>query len=87
MTNRIGGDIGDLQNLESSLRRRGQDLQGVRSEITNLLTNAYWVGASAQRFKDEWASQYSTTLQKLEQTLGDLATEVQRRREQLQNIG
>ena len=43
--------------------------------------------AFADRFKDEWSSQYATMLQKLEQAMGDLATEVQRRREQLQQIG
>src|SRR5262249_13630046 len=87
MTNRIGGDLGDLQNLESSLRRRGQDIQGVRSEISNLIQNTFWVGPSAERFKDEWSSQYAGLLQKLEQALGDLAGEVQRRREQLQQMG
>jgi uncharacterized protein YukE len=87
MTNRIGGDVGDLQNLESSLRRRSQDIQGVRSEIGNLIQNTWWVGTAANRFKDEWSSQYAGQLQKLEQVLGDLATEVQRRREQLQQIG
>jgi uncharacterized protein YukE len=87
MTNRVGGDIGDLQNLEGSLRRRGQDIQGVRSEITNLIQGTWWVGPSADRFKEEWSSQYSSMLQKLEQAMGDLATEVQRRREQLQQIG
>jgi uncharacterized protein YukE len=87
MTNRVGGDIGDLQNLEGSLRRRGQDIQGVRSDVTNLVQNTFWIGASADRFKEEWTSQYSSMLQKLEKAMGDLAGEVQRRREQLQQIG
>ena len=65
MTNRIGGEVGELQNLEGTLRRRGQDIQGVRSELGNAIQNTWWVGTSADRFKDERSSQYAGMLQKL----------------------
>jgi uncharacterized protein YukE len=80
---RLGGDIEGMERLQSQLKQRGQEVQKLRSEMTNMIQNTWWEGPAANRFKTEWNGQYSQSLQKLEALLGDLGQEVQRRKDAL----
>jgi uncharacterized protein YukE len=80
---RLGGDIEAMERLQSQLKQRGQDIQRLRSEMTNMIQSTWWEGPAANNFKNEWNGQYSSSLQKLEALLADLGQEVQRRKDAL----
>jgi uncharacterized protein YukE len=80
---RLGGDIEGMERLQAQLKQRGQDIQRLRSEMTNMIQSTWWEGPAANRFKTEWNGQYSQSLQKLEALLADLGQEVQRRKDAL----
>lgn len=83
---RLGGDIDGMDRLQTQLRQKGQQVQSLRSELTNLVNNTYWEGPAASRFKSEWSGQYSQSLQRLEALLADLGQEVQRRKDSLVQV-
>lgn len=83
---RLGGDIEGMERLQGQLRQKGQQVQSLRSELTNLVQSTYWEGPAASRFKSEWNGQYSQSLAKLEQLLADLGQEVQRRKDALVQV-
>ena len=83
---RLGGDIEAMERLQSQLKQRGQDVQQLRSEMTNMIQSTWWEGPAANNFKTEWNGQYSQSLQKLEALLVDLGQEVQRRKDALLQV-
>ena len=80
---KLGGDIPQMEQLQSQLKQRGQEVQQLRSQLTNMIQGTWWEGPAAQRFKTEWNGQYSQSLQKLETLLAELGQEVQRRKDAL----
>jgi uncharacterized protein YukE len=80
---RLGGDIPAMERLHGQLRQKGQQVQSLRSELTNLVGATYWEGPAASKFRSEWTGTYSQSLQRLEALLADLGTEVQRRKDAL----
>ena len=83
---RLGGDIEGMERLQGQLRQKGEHVQSLRSELTNIVQSTYWEGPAANRFKSEWNGQYSQSLQRLEQLLVDLGQEVQRRKDALVQV-
>jgi uncharacterized protein YukE len=79
----LGGNIEQLQQLRSQLVNESQNVEALRSRLTQLLGDTYWQGPAADRFKSDWNGQYSQTLRNLSQVLTDLSAEVQRRTDAL----
>lgn len=79
----LGGNIDQLQQLKSQLVQESQNVEALRSRLTNIIGEAYWEGPAAARFKSDWNGQYSQNLRNLSQVLTDLSAEVQRRTDAL----
>ena len=83
----IGGEIGQLQQLQSNFNRQGQTVQELTASIRGQLGNTWWKGPAADRFRAAWQSEFEPALRKLEAALGEAGTEVARRREALIQAG
>ncbi|GMV85067.1 MAG: hypothetical protein AMXMBFR80_09240 [Dehalococcoidia bacterium] len=80
---RLGGDIEAMERLQGQLRQRSGEVSRLRGDLTSMISNTWWEGPAANRFKSEWQGNYSSSLQKLEQLLEELGMEVQRRKDAL----
>ena len=83
----IGGEIGQLQQLQTTFNRQGQSVQELTASIRGQLGNTWWKGPAADRFRAAWQSEFEPALRKLEAALGEAGTEVGRRREALIQAG
>ncbi len=83
---RLGGDIEAMDRLQGQLRQKGQDIERLKSELTNIVQQTYWEGPAATNFKNNWSGQYSGSLTKLEQLLADLGQEVTKRKDALVQV-
>ncbi len=83
----VGASLEQLDSLAAEFRRQSGSAAALRSSITGRLGDTEWIGASAQAFRDRWASEYEPVLRKLEQELGELGTYVSAKRDQLDAAG
>jgi uncharacterized protein YukE len=83
---RLGGDIEAMDRLQGQLRQKGQDIERLKSELTNIVQQTYWEGPAASKFKNDWGGQYSRSLTNLETLLADLGQEVARRKDALVQV-
>jgi WXG100 family type VII secretion target len=79
----LGGNIDQLQALQTRLQTESQTVEQLQTSLTNLVSGTTWQGPAADRFRNAWTSQYSPNLRQLSTALQELSTEVQRRREAL----
>lgn len=86
MAGRLGGDIDAMTQLQNQLRQRSSEVQQLQTQLTNMISNTWWEGPAANRFKSEWNGQYKSSLQNLERLLDDLGQEVQRRKDALVQV-
>ena len=57
------------------------------TSIRNQLTNTYWEGPAAARFREAWQSDFEPMLQRLQTSLNESGTEIARRRDALRQAG
>jgi uncharacterized protein YukE len=77
----VGGDLEQLQVLEQQFRVDAQAVGELRSRVSSVLSGTAWTGPAADRFRQEWASSFSTALLNLSNALQENATVVASRRQ------
>ena len=83
----IGGEIPQMQTLETTLKREAQAVQELTTRIRGTVDNTWWKGPAADRFRDAWNSQFEPSMRKLNAALLEAAEEVHRRTEALIQAG
>lgn len=83
----IGGEIGQLRSLRTSFDREAQAVHELTTRIRAELSNTWWKGPAAERFRGAWNDQFEPSLRKLQIALQDASTEVNRRTEALLQAG
>ncbi|OAA20855.1 WXG repeat protein [Frankia sp. EI5c] len=83
----IGAEIGDLNGLNTSLKRQSGVVDTLLSELTTQVQNAHWKGGAADRFRASWETEYRPALRSLSAALTAAADEVRRRAEALTAAG
>ena len=83
----IGGEIGELSGLQSSFHRHSGNVEQLMAALRGELTNVYWKGGAADRFRDAWHGEYEPALRNLSQALIEAGDEVGRRADALQQAG
>jgi uncharacterized protein YukE len=83
----IGGEIGQLQSLQTNFTRQTEAVRELTASVRNQLGNTWWKGPAADRFRSAWQGEFEPALRKLEGALQDAGTEVSRRREALIQAG
>ena len=84
MAGMIGGDLAQMQQLNSQLKQAGEEIRSLQSTVGNGILGTQWTGPAADRFRNAWNDQYKKNLDQLQLALNDLATEVKQRRDALE---
>jgi uncharacterized protein YukE len=84
---RIGGELEQLVELRGVLDREAQSVDELTRTIRGQLDSTSWEGPAADRFREQWNSEFEVSLAKLRSALQDAAVEVSRRREALVQAG
>ena len=87
MAGTIGAEMGQLQQLKTVFDREANNVQQLTSQITSQVTNTWWKGPAADRFRSQWQAEFAPTLRQLQQALLECSAEVQRRHDALQQAG
>lgn len=83
----IGGELDQLAALKATFERQSGMVADVLSSIRGQLSNTYWEGPAAARFREAWQSDFEPMLQRLQQQMGEAGTEIARRRDALMKAG
>lgn len=83
----VGGDLEQLLTLQNTFTRNSRLIEELRVSVTSELDGVRWEGPAADRFRELWATDFSSALRRIQEALGDAATEVGQRREALQAAG
>ena len=74
-----GADIAQMQQLEQRLKQESSSVTELMNRIDQALANTQWTGPAADRFRQEWSSDFRKALMTLSNALGENATAVQNR--------
>ena len=77
----VGASLEQLDALAAEFRRQGGTAASLRTAVSARLGETEWIGASAQAFRDRWATEYEPVLRRLETELGELGTYVAAKRD------
>ena len=83
----VGASLEQLDALAAEFRRQGGTAATLRTAVAGRLGETDWIGASAQAFRDRWATEYEPVLRRLEADLGELGAYVAAKRDQLDAAG
>lgn len=72
-----GADIQQLRALGAQLNSKAGEIDGILSNLTNLLNNTQWQGPDATRFHTEWTGQHTAALRQVASALRDAASKAQ----------
>jgi uncharacterized protein YukE len=83
----IGGEIEQMSQLSSTFTTECANIGELTARIDGQVTQTWWVGPAADRFREQWSGEFKTMLSRLQEALTDASAEVNRRREALVNSG
>ena len=69
MSQFLGMDIGEVRHLSSQLQSSADEIQNIINKITHQLGSVQWVGADANRFRDDWHGTHSQQLNSVKNAL------------------
>ncbi|MFN8037433.1 MAG: WXG100 family type VII secretion target [Acidimicrobiia bacterium] len=78
----VGGDLEQLQVLESTFTRDAQSVAELQHRITSTLGSTVWQGAASDRFRQEWQGSFVPSLNRLTEALTENASYVRLKKEQ-----
>ena len=87
---RIGGNLQEMEVLQSAFTGRARDTESLRSQLESAVSThitANWEGPAAEAFREAWNSQFKPALEKLTIALDEAAKEVQNRRAAIEQAG
>jgi uncharacterized protein YukE len=83
----IGADIQQLATMGRQFTTQAVQVDTLISAINGQLGNTSWVGPSADKFKDQWNSQFVPALRNLEEALRAAGADVENRRQRIEAAG
>jgi uncharacterized protein YukE len=84
MATMVGGNLEQLSALEAKLRAESDAVAQLTRRITATLANTTWTGPAADRFRNDWHSNFCKALANLEAALQENAAAVANRRQAIQ---
>lgn len=81
MSNMMGADLAQMQQLESQFRSAAAQVTELQTQVDRALGNTMWTGQAANRFRDAWNSTFRSSLGQLREALDENARIVASRRE------
>jgi WXG100 family type VII secretion target len=83
----IGAEMGQLQELKSTFDRESATVEQLTRSIDGKVQGTWWKGPAADRFRNQWESEFKPNLANLRSALQEASSEVGRRHEALQQAG
>jgi WXG100 family type VII secretion target len=83
----IGAQMEQMVSLRSTFDRESAAVGELLSTLSNQIGATWWVGPAAERFRDQWNSQFAPTLRQLQSALQEASGEVQRRHDAILQAG
>ena len=83
----IGAEMEQMQTLRSTFDREAGSVGELLSTLSGQVGSTWWVGPAAERFKEQWNSQFAPTLRQLQSSLQEASAEVQRRHDAILQAG
>lgn len=84
MANLLGGDLAQMQQLESQLTTASTRVVELQQQVDRSLQHTAWTGPAAERFREDWTGRFSTALRQLHDALRDNAHVVAQRRQAIE---
>jgi hypothetical protein len=69
----IGADIAQMGELERTFRAEAEKVRGAVTSIGGRVNSTQWVGADADKFRNEWESTHARTLSQAADALEQIA--------------
>lgn len=83
----VGGDVAQLRELRAAFERQAGSVTELLGTLKKQLTNTFWQGPAADRFRQSWEQEYEPSLRKLEGSLKEAGGEAGRRADALEQAG
>ena len=82
----LGADVEALENLARRFGEEAAKINEAVSKITAQISNTWWQGADADRFRNEWESTDRSQLARIAETLSQAGTQCAREAQQQREI-
>ncbi|MEL7975457.1 WXG100 family type VII secretion target [Isoptericola sp. F-RaC21] len=69
--NKLGMEIAEVRKLGKSLQSDSDVLTQAAQQITSQLNGTFWKGADAERFKNQWNSEFQPKLKQVATALDE----------------
>jgi uncharacterized protein YukE len=83
----VGATIEEMDTLRAAFSREATTVAGLSSSISSQISNTWWVGPAADRFRGTWESEFRPMLARLQSELDQCATEIANRAQALAQAG
>jgi hypothetical protein len=87
MSDVIGGQLTQLIELSKDLGLRANELEEIRAAVESRITETWWVGPAADRFREAWNADLASFLTRVGMALEEASTEVRSRHDALIEAG
>ena len=78
----LGANVEELDNLGRRFDEEASKIEGIMQTITGQVDAVWWMGADADRFRNEWQTTHRTSLRNICQSLSDAANRCRSQAEQ-----
>ncbi len=78
----LGADVEQLDQLSKKFDQEAQALSQATSQITAQVNSTWWKGPDAEKFRNEWESQFASQLKKISEALRQVGTVVRKQAQQ-----
>ncbi len=72
--------IDDFRRMRDDYKRKAQEIEDTMRFLDGSLRSSLWEGQAKTRFEGEWNSTHKPNLQRLQQALIEVSTELEQRR-------
>lgn len=79
----IGGNVDQITSLHTHFNRNSDNVEALRAELRGYVNDTDWNGAAANRFREDWSTDFEPALGRMEQALRSAAQEARRRADAL----
>jgi uncharacterized protein YukE len=87
MSPRIGGTVEQMTTMGSKFGTEADTIGHLVARVTTQLNTTDWEGGAAQRFRDQWNSEFKGVFTKVEAGLRECGTEINKRAAALTHAG
>jgi len=78
----LGADVEQLDQLARKFEQEAQQIAQATQQISSQVNSTWWKGPDADKFRNEWESQFASQLKKIAEALRQVGTVVRKQAQQ-----